>query len=139
MTLPSTDELLQQQATDYQNVVAACNAVPGCVGVTVWDYTDKVRLIQVSDTPFDRCSFISFQYSWVPSTFSGQGAACPWDEVRVELCVNTYNSFLTNFFYRTYKRSRRTMESSQGSETILPDTLSCILIYGPNYQSNFVD
>ncbi|KAL5492729.1 hypothetical protein ACEPAI_4176 [Sanghuangporus weigelae] len=60
MTLPSTQEMLEQQATDYQNVVAACNAVPGCVGVTIWDYTDK--------------------YSWVPSTFSGQGAACPWDE-----------------------------------------------------------
>ncbi|EJD00077.1 endo-1,4-beta xylanase [Fomitiporia mediterranea MF3/22] len=60
MTLPSTDQLLQQQATDYQNVIAACNAVEGCVGVTIWDYTDK--------------------YSWVPSTFPGQGAACPWDE-----------------------------------------------------------
>lgn len=21
------------------------------------------------------------QYSWVPGTFSGQGAACPWDAV----------------------------------------------------------
>ncbi|KAL5536619.1 hypothetical protein ACEPAF_442 [Sanghuangporus sanghuang] len=60
MTLPATQEMLEQQATDYQNVVTACNAVPGCVGVTIWDYTDK--------------------YSWVPSTFSGQGAACPWDE-----------------------------------------------------------
>ena len=43
MTLPATEELLAQQATDYQNVVAACNAVPGCVGVTIWDFTDKVR------------------------------------------------------------------------------------------------
>ncbi|THG96197.1 hypothetical protein EW145_g7822 [Phellinidium pouzarii] len=60
MTLPSTDALLSQQETDYENVIAACNAVGGCIGVTIWDYTDK--------------------YSWVPSTFSGQGAACPWDE-----------------------------------------------------------
>ncbi|KAH8110176.1 endo-1,4-beta xylanase [Phellopilus nigrolimitatus] len=60
MTLPSTDALLAQQATDYASVAAACNAVSGCVGITVWDYTDK--------------------YSWVPSTFPGQGAACPWDE-----------------------------------------------------------
>ncbi|PAV18017.1 glycoside hydrolase family 10 [Pyrrhoderma noxium] len=60
MTLPSTDALLQQQKSDYESVVAACNAVSGCVGITIWDYTDK--------------------YSWVPSTFSGQGAACPWDE-----------------------------------------------------------
>ncbi|KAH7911076.1 endo-1,4-beta-xylanase C precursor [Hygrophoropsis aurantiaca] len=60
MTLPSTAALLAQQKSDYQTVIAACNAVSGCVGVTIWDYTDK--------------------YSWVPSTFSGQGAACPWDE-----------------------------------------------------------
>ncbi|KAJ3995450.1 endo-1,4-B-xylanase A [Lentinula boryana] len=59
MTLPATNALLSQQETDYKNVIAACKAVSGCVGVTVWDYTDK--------------------YSWVPSTFSGQGEACPWD------------------------------------------------------------
>ncbi|KDQ57136.1 glycoside hydrolase family 10 protein [Jaapia argillacea MUCL 33604] len=59
MTLPSTPALLAQQKKDYQSVIGACKAVTGCVGVTVWDYTDK--------------------YSWVPSTFSGQGAACPWD------------------------------------------------------------
>ncbi|EIM91462.1 endo-1,4-beta-xylanase A precursor [Stereum hirsutum FP-91666 SS1] len=59
MTLPATEALYEQQKTDYQNVIAACQAVDGCVGVTIWDYTDK--------------------YSWVPSTFSGQGAACPWD------------------------------------------------------------
>ncbi|KAF5359845.1 hypothetical protein D9756_003508 [Leucocoprinus leucothites] len=59
MTLPATQALLAQQQRDYQTVIAACKAVSACVGVTVWDYTDK--------------------YSWVPGTFSGQGAACPWD------------------------------------------------------------
>ncbi|KAI0311130.1 endo-1,4-beta xylanase [Amylostereum chailletii] len=59
MTLPSTAAKLAQQKTDYQNVIKACVNVKGCIGVTLWDYTDK--------------------YSWVPSTFSGQGAACPWD------------------------------------------------------------
>ncbi|KAF5389868.1 hypothetical protein D9757_003635 [Collybiopsis confluens] len=59
MTLPATSALLNQQETDYKNVIAACKAVSGCVGVTIWDYTDK--------------------YSWVPSTFGGQGEACPWD------------------------------------------------------------
>lgn len=44
MTLPSTDALLQQQKSDYESVVAACNAVSGCVGITIWDYTDKVKL-----------------------------------------------------------------------------------------------
>ncbi|KIJ66930.1 glycoside hydrolase family 10 protein [Hydnomerulius pinastri MD-312] len=60
MTLPATTALLTQQQKDYQTVIAACKAVSRCVGVTVWDYTDK--------------------YSWVPSTFSGQGEACPWDQ-----------------------------------------------------------
>ncbi|KIY64999.1 glycoside hydrolase family 10 protein [Cylindrobasidium torrendii FP15055 ss-10] len=60
MTLPATDALLKQQATDYQTVVNACLAVKGCVGITIWDWTDK--------------------FSWVPSTFSGQGAALPYDE-----------------------------------------------------------
>lgn len=60
MTLPSTDALLSQQSTDYSNTVAACVETSRCVGITIWDWTDK--------------------YSWVPSTFSGQGAACPWDE-----------------------------------------------------------
>ncbi|KIK58011.1 glycoside hydrolase family 10 protein [Collybiopsis luxurians FD-317 M1] len=60
MTLPETDALLAQQQTDYQTVISACRAVADCVGVTVWEYTDK--------------------YSWVPGTFAGQGAADPWDE-----------------------------------------------------------
>ena len=61
MTLPTTTALLAQQQKDYQSVIAACQNVKGCVGVTVWDWTDK--------------------YSWVPNTFSGQGEACPWDAV----------------------------------------------------------
>ncbi|KAJ5374497.1 Glycoside hydrolase superfamily [Penicillium concentricum] len=59
MTLPSTAALLAKQSTDYQNTVAACMANAKCVGITIWDYTDK--------------------YSWVPSTFAGQGDALPWD------------------------------------------------------------
>lgn len=64
MTLPATAALLAQQQTDYQTMVTACMMVAKCVGITVWDYTDK--------------------YSWVPSTFSGQGEACPWDANLVE-------------------------------------------------------
>ncbi|KAI0368016.1 hypothetical protein BV20DRAFT_949130 [Pilatotrama ljubarskyi] len=60
MTLPATDALLAQQQKDYQTVIQACMNVEGCIGMTIWDWTDK--------------------YSWVPSTFSGQGAALPWDE-----------------------------------------------------------
>lgn len=79
MTLPSTPALLAQQQTDYQNVIAACKNVPGCVGVTIWDYTDKVRLRRFRSVLKHLTTL--FQYSWVPSTFSGQGAACPWDQV----------------------------------------------------------
>jgi len=64
MTLPATNDLLIQQKADYQSVISACNAVPDCVGVTVWDYTDK--------------------YSWIPSAFPGQGEACPWDSSYVQ-------------------------------------------------------
>ncbi|KAL4243794.1 Endo-1,4-beta-xylanase A [Abortiporus biennis] len=60
MSLPATQASLAQQQKDYQTVVTACTNVPGCVGVTIWDFTDK--------------------YSWVPNTFSGQGEACPWDQ-----------------------------------------------------------
>ncbi|KAJ7124377.1 endo-1,4-beta-xylanase A precursor [Mycena epipterygia] len=60
MTLPETPALLAQQQADYQTVISACKAVAGCVGVTIWDYTDK--------------------YSWIPGVFTGQGAALPWDD-----------------------------------------------------------
>ncbi|KAI0260410.1 endo-beta-1,4-glucanase [Gloeopeniophorella convolvens] len=60
MTLPVTTALLEQQKADYKTVIEACMAVSRCVGVTVWDFTDK--------------------FSWVPGTFAGQGAACPWNE-----------------------------------------------------------
>lgn len=59
-SLPPTDAEIEQQATDYVSVVNACLQVDGCVGITIWDFYDK--------------------YSWVPSTFSGQGEACLYDE-----------------------------------------------------------
>lgn len=55
MQLPADSTKLATQATYYRNVVNACLAVARCVGVTTWGYTDK--------------------YSWVPSTFPGEGAA----------------------------------------------------------------
>ncbi|GIH29818.1 hypothetical protein Aph01nite_81280 [Acrocarpospora phusangensis] len=59
MTLPRTAAKDTQQAADYAAVVNACLAVARCVGITLWDYTDK--------------------YSFVPLDFPGQGAALPWD------------------------------------------------------------
>lgn len=59
-SLPASDSGLQQQAGDYETVTKACLAVDACVGITIWDYTDK--------------------YSWIPSVFNGAGAALLWDE-----------------------------------------------------------
>ncbi|KAJ3038671.1 hypothetical protein HDV00_000419 [Rhizophlyctis rosea] len=57
---PATDAALKQQQTDYQTNFAACLNVPRCVGISIWGMTDA--------------------HSWIPSTFSGQGAALPYDE-----------------------------------------------------------
>ena len=51
MTLPSTDALLSQQQTNYENVVKACQAVEGCVGATIWEYTDKIRITNSMQAP----------------------------------------------------------------------------------------
>lgn len=79
MTLPATDALLAQQKADYQTVVSACNNVSGCIGVTTWDWTDKV--IDLFQMHLKHFADALFQYSWIPGTFSGQGAALPWDQV----------------------------------------------------------
>jgi endo-1,4-beta-xylanase len=60
MTLPATAAKLQTQAQFYTDVVNACRAVPRCNQITTWGFTDK--------------------FSWVPGTFSGQGAALEFDE-----------------------------------------------------------
>lgn len=42
MELPATVELYEQQKTDFYTVVSACMQVEQRVGVTVWDWTDKM-------------------------------------------------------------------------------------------------
>jgi endo-1,4-beta-xylanase len=59
--LPADEKALSAQAADFANVIHACKATPRCVGVTTWGVTD------------DR--------SWVPTFFSGYGAALPFDEM----------------------------------------------------------
>lgn len=39
---PANATGLAQQRADYETVIRACNAVEKCVGVTLWDFTDKV-------------------------------------------------------------------------------------------------
>ena len=58
--LPAEAKSLAAQATDYARVAAACRSVERCVGITSWGITDD--------------------HSWIPSFFSGYGAALPFDE-----------------------------------------------------------
>jgi len=58
MNLPSSSQKLQQQATDYGNVIKACALTERCLGTTMWGLTDA--------------------HSWVPGTFQGTGDALPW-------------------------------------------------------------
>ncbi|HEX4831807.1 MAG TPA: endo-1,4-beta-xylanase [Trebonia sp.] len=60
ITLPATSANLTQQATDFASVVKDCLGVSRCVGVTQWAVGDAD--------------------SWVPGTFSGQGAATMFDQ-----------------------------------------------------------
>ncbi|WP_406448048.1 endo-1,4-beta-xylanase [Streptomyces sp. NBC_00876] len=60
MQLPADATKAATQSAYYRQVTEACLAVERCVGITVWDYTDK--------------------YSWVPGTFPGQGSANLYDE-----------------------------------------------------------
>ena len=48
MELPATEASYEQQKQDYYTVVNACMEVSACVGVTVWDWTDKVSKEQLS-------------------------------------------------------------------------------------------
>lgn len=59
MPTPATTANLAQQATDYKNVVNACLGIAKCLGITFWGLSDA--------------------FSWVPNTFSGQGAALLYD------------------------------------------------------------
>ncbi|HEV2344469.1 MAG TPA: endo-1,4-beta-xylanase [Actinocrinis sp.] len=57
--LPASTANLQQQATDFSNVVKDCLGVSRCVGVTQWGVGDAD--------------------SWIPGFFSGYGAATMFD------------------------------------------------------------
>ncbi|MCJ1477474.1 hypothetical protein MMC13_006146 [Lambiella insularis] len=59
-TLPPTLAQQQQQELDFHSTVAACVGTPACVGVTLWDFDNT--------------------YSWILSTFAGQGCGDPWFE-----------------------------------------------------------
>ena len=47
--LPPDEEGLEQQRRDFATIVSACREVEGCIGITVWDWTDKVRTLPCDD------------------------------------------------------------------------------------------
>ena len=53
LSLPPTAASETEQVADYYTSVKSCVNVNRCIGVTVWDFDDA--------------------YSWIPSTFAGQG------------------------------------------------------------------
>ena len=59
INLPTTTEKLQQQAGAYRLVTNFCYRNPNCKALVLWGFTDK--------------------YSWIPSTFPGQGDALIFD------------------------------------------------------------
>jgi endo-1,4-beta-xylanase len=73
MPTPASSANLQTQANNYATVVNACLAVARCTSITVWGIPDK--------------------YSWVPSTFPGQGAPLLFDDNYNK--KPAYNSTLT--------------------------------------------
>ena len=60
MVLPPDDQKLAIQADYYSRLMQSCLTVRRCVSYTVWGFTDA--------------------HSWVPGFFTGQGAACLYDE-----------------------------------------------------------
>lgn len=80
MTLPSDATKLADQSSNYQTAVYACKRTANCVGVTTWGVSDKVYPPSFFSR-FETCvNKLVMQYSWVPDTFSGSGAALIWDE-----------------------------------------------------------
>lgn len=60
MILPVTDEKLATQASYFSQMMSACLGNRRCTEFTTWGYTDR--------------------HSWVPGFFTGEGAACLFDE-----------------------------------------------------------
>ncbi|KAJ2897585.1 hypothetical protein MKZ38_004539 [Zalerion maritima] len=102
-SLPATDDGLQQQAEDYAAVVNACLNVEGCIGITIWDYTDK--------------------YSWIPNTFDGQGAACLYDEdLEPKPAYTTVSDILASAAGVTATADPTTAETPTSSTTLVTST-----------------
>jgi len=73
LNTPSNATSLAMQDATWTRMAASCLAVEACVGITVWGISDK--------------------YSWIPSTFPGEGDALLFDNNYMK--KEAYNAFLT--------------------------------------------
>ena len=68
MVLPATPELLQGQSDRYHNTTKACLDTQACIGITVWDFDDKVSHLSRNDTKGQRANvYLSTHGSHLPS------------------------------------------------------------------------
>jgi endo-1,4-beta-xylanase len=74
MQLPEDATKDATQTQYYNNVISACLQTSRCVGITAWGVSDN--------------------FSWVPGTFSGEGAPLLWD-TNEQKKVALYNSVIT--------------------------------------------
>ncbi|KAK0832824.1 hypothetical protein LTR73_001909 [Friedmanniomyces endolithicus] len=72
LNLPPTVATEAQQVVDYYNTVAACVAVPRCVGIVVWDFDGESNYTEIIIAAHTD-KILSDTYSWIPGTFPGQG------------------------------------------------------------------
>ncbi|PKS07715.1 hypothetical protein jhhlp_006323 [Lomentospora prolificans] len=115
-SVPASQSAREQQARDYVTVVDACLQTPKCIGITIWDFADQDSDEQRAD--------ISLQYSWVPSTFNGQGEACLWDNNLNK--KPAYTSLINHFQSVASQRGPATTSTSTISSSTSTSTTSVV-------------
>jgi endo-1,4-beta-xylanase len=103
-SLPASSTALAQQAQDYTALVGSCLDVPGCVGITLWQFTDK--------------------YSWVPNSFKGKGDALLWSsDYQTKPAYDAVMDLLR-------AASNTTNGTTSGSKSAAPGKLSASTVAG---------
>ncbi|KAB5576611.1 glycoside hydrolase family 10 protein [Coniochaeta sp. 2T2.1] len=75
---PSSNPNLNQQATDYATVVSACKQVSGCVGITIWGFTDRYTWISNSaPLPWNTNYQKKPAYTSILNAWGGGGTGTP--------------------------------------------------------------
>jgi hypothetical protein len=128
--LPATDADLEQQKADYMSVVQTCMAVDGCVGVTVWDYTDRVRSAAPSYSTIQidcsHHSILGFHPSSPPLVRLARGT-------RYVIPFEYFHAIFNRNICRIWTGSQLTMALSWDSWTTLHGRLHILMICCTTY------